>query len=301
MKRIRSELIALDKLQTWQVAESLLPAYSEPQYKDLEEFIANGGQLAPIVIAEDCRIIDGYNRWRTAKRMNLDTIECDIYSYADQSEMEIHAIVLNSKRRHLNRLQVARAAVRLADLISPDEPGSGNQAHFAEAPAAKKIHAPLQGGQNAEEEEQEGNTSAAPVSRPDQAMRSVSQKLGVSPSTVQRVSMVDKSGDERLIAAMEDKTISIRQAAEIAEMDEDDRQQAMEALDEEKQKRNNDAVIFSRISYDCMKRLQSSGKKIKDTEFSEAERSEMKASLTQVINEANALIQMLDGQPGGEG
>jgi len=284
MKRVRSERIPLDKLHPWKTAEALLPEYSEQQYRDLEDFLANGGQLAPLTVAEDCRIIDGYNRWRTAARLKMDEVECDVYSYDNSAEMEIHAIVLNSKRRHLNRLQIARAAARLSDLLPAgegvfgDRHGAGIEEEIDEPGAASR-------GAAAEKV-----TTAA---RPDKAMRNVSHKLGILPSTVQQVSKVDKSGDERLISAMEGKRISIKQAAEIADMDEEQRSRAMETIDEENARKNSCPESFARICADCTRRLYAGGKKIRDSELSEIERDDMKASLVRLIEEANALMKIL--------
>jgi ParB-like chromosome segregation protein Spo0J len=276
MKRIRSEHIALEQLQSWEIAEDILPEYSEQQYQDLEEFLATGGQLAPITIAEDFRIVDGYNRWRTAKRLNLDKIECDVYSYDDQSEMEIHAIVLNAKRRHLNRLQVARAAARLTALLPPAEP-------------MKKKRVP--DGEEISENDPESESTN--VSHPTKTARTVSQKLGVLPSTVHQVSKVDNSGNEKLISAMEKKLISIKHASEIAEMNDEERRQAIEAIDDEKKARANSAEMVCRTCNDCLKKLQSCKTKFDDAEFSEPERNKMKSWITQVISEANSLMEIL--------
>lgn len=285
MKRIRSEHIAIDDLQSWDIAEDLLPEYSEQQYKDLEEFIASGGQLAPITVAEDGRIVDGYNRWRTAQRLNMDQIECDVYSYDDQSEMEIHAIVLNAKRRHLNRLQVARAAARLAEILPPSE-----------SALPEKSYSSADDDREADSETDHASASRAKKPRPDQAVRTVSQKLGVLPSTVQQVSKVDKSGNEKLISAMENKHISIRQAAEIADMEDDARRQAIDAINDEKKARADSAEMFCRACNDCLKKLQNGGNRLNDAEFSEIERNKMKSWLSQVISEANSLMELLSNE-----
>jgi ParB-like chromosome segregation protein Spo0J len=280
MKRIRSEQIALDRLHPWETAESLLPEYSRSQYRDLEEFISTGGQLAPLTVSEDGRIIDGYNRWRTAKRIGIEEVECDVYSYEDESEMEIHAIVLNSKRRHLNRLQVARAAARLATILPAAEPSNDEETPLTDD------------GITEEENGEQSSAEKTKKPRPDQAVRTASQKLGVLPSTVQQVSRVDSSGDEKLISAMEKNHISIRQAAEIADMEDADRRQAIEALDE-KNTRANSAEMVCRSCNDCLKKLQNCAARITDSEFSEAERNKMKSWISQVITEADALMKIL--------
>ncbi len=306
MKRIRSELVALERLQSWDVAETLLPEYTEQQYQDLDEFLANGGQLAPVVIAEDGRLIDGYNRWRTAKRLGINQIECDVYSYEDIAEMEMHAIVLNSKRRHLNRLQVARAAARLANLLSsPELDAEVTQESAVEEKPSEQDEIIQEDPEMVEvvsldseiEKEQPAPTPAAMVQvYSDQVVREASQKLGVSHSTVKQVSKVDKSGDEMLIAAMEDKVITIKQAAEIADLEEDQRRKALEQIDEENKKKNNYVGVFSRTCTDCLRKLQRSRKQFKNAEFSENECHAMKDVIDKVIGEASALMLLLNNE-----
>jgi ParB-like chromosome segregation protein Spo0J len=295
MKRIRSERIPLEKLTSWDIAEMLLPEYTVQQYKDLEDFIGTGGQLAPITVAEDGRIIDGYNRWRTAQRLCLEEIECDVYSYDDEAEMEVHAIVLNSKRRHLNKVQIARAAARLAQIMIASAPEAEEEPEKESKTRKTEVSG---SAEEAAAEEQSEEKNAAPVSRPEKAVRTVSHKLGVLPSTVQQVSKVDQTGDERLISAMEDKTISIRQAAELADMEEDERVQAFEALGESRKKKNEFTEVFSRTCSECFRKLSGTGRKIKEGGYSESDLRDMKTSLTKVIAEANMLMHLLEENVG---
>jgi ParB-like chromosome segregation protein Spo0J len=311
MKRIRSENIDLELLEPWDIAETLLPEYTESQYQDLEEFINNGGQLAPIVVAEDKKIIDGYNRWRTAKRLGLKGVECDVYSYESESEMEMHAIVLNSKRRHLNKIQIARAAVRLVNLSSPvdEQPEEDieineevvpveSQPELAEAVAEVQENEPVT--EDAVEveivEQPEPVISKVDDNLPakEQEVKKVSKKLGVAQSVVKQVRKVDNCGDKNLITAMEDKVVTIKQAAELVDLDEERRKAAIEEYDLARMRRNNVSMLLTKHCGDFMKKLRSNRKKIEKTDFSFEERAKLKNYISEVIGEAKELMLELD-------
>lgn len=311
MKRIRSENIDLELLKAWDIAETLLPEYTESQYQDLGEFINNGGQLAPIVVSEDKRIIDGYNRWRTAQRHGLKGMECDVYSYDSESEMEMHAIVLNSKRRHLNKIQIARAAVRLVNLLSPIDVPPDEDIKITEEAAPIKSQTELVEMQ--EDARQSEFTPAAPVDsealkqpetvlssiddnlpEKEQEVKKVSKKLGVAQSVVKQVRKVDNCGDKNLITAMEDKVVTIKQAAELVELDEEKRKAAIEAYDLARMRRSNISTLLTKQCDDFMKKLKSSRKKIEKTDFSSEERDKLKNYISELIGEAEEIMLELD-------
>lgn len=288
MKRITAKKQVVTELKAWDIAETLLPEYSSEQYNDLEDFLRNGGELAPIIINENNLIIDGYNRWRLARKIGLENIECDVYSYDDESEMEMHAIVLNSKRRHLNKLQVARAAVRLINLetVATDD-------HEEQSEKQETVEPPVN----------EAVETDCPAEVPEQseisevAVNSVSKKLGVAKSTVKQVKKVDHSKDKVLITAMEDKVITIKQAAKIAELAEDKRKEAIEALDMENIRRNSISAILSRHCDSFTKRLKSNQKKIADAELSEDDKDSIKEQMHKVILESQKFIEQLSASP----
>jgi ParB/RepB/Spo0J family partition protein len=311
MKRIQSENIGLELLEPWDIAETLLPEYTEAQYQDLEEFINNGGQLAPVVIAEDKRIIDGYNRWRTAKRLGLKSLECDIYSYDSDSEMEMHAIVLNSKRRHLNKIQIARAAVRLVNLTSLDNEQLEEDIEIPEEVVPVENQMELVETESKMQENQSSTNDAVdiqPVEQPEpvvnnladnppveeQEVKKVSKKLGVAQSVVKQVRKVDNCGDKNLITAMEDKVVTIKQAAELADLDEEKRKAAIEAYDLARTKRNNVSISLTKYCDDFMKKLKNSRKKIEKADFSLEEYDNLKNYFSKVIGEAQEVISELD-------
>jgi ParB family transcriptional regulator, chromosome partitioning protein len=303
MKRITAKKQAVAELQAWAIAETLLPEYSSEQYNDLEEFLRNGGELAPIIITKNNIIIDGYNRWRLARKIGLENIECDVYSYDDESEMEMHAIVLNSKRRHLNKLQVARAAVRLINLETVATDDNENNEVQSENLEQEKEVVELAIDEAIETDSTTETASPVetdcPIEVTDQgeisevAVNSVAKKLGVAKSTVKQVNKVDHSNDKVLITAMEDKVITIKQAAKIAGLAKDKRKGAIEALDMENIKRNSISAILSRHCDSFTKRLKSNKKKIAEAGLSEDDKDSLKEQMHKVILESQSIIEQL--------
>jgi hypothetical protein len=298
MERVKSSRFETEDLRAWPKAELLLPEYTGKQYDDLAEFLAGGGQMPPIVIAEDYRIIDGYNRWRMAQRLGLKQIECDLYSYTDEIEMEKHAIVLNSKRRHLDNIQVARAAARLSDLYQPaaappekpqpalvpgDEPATAtSELPAASSPAPK---APVH------------EEPPTPVSTRENAklIKKVSEQLGVSPRIIKQVQRVDQTRDGKLIQAMESKAITLKKAAEIAELPEAQRQQMIEAECLKPVTTPTERSV-TRLLDSCeasRKKLEIARGKIQPKILSDQQREEAIQSVNELIQEARQMLQHL--------
>ena len=297
MKRINSDSFALRELKPWKCAEVLLPEYSKAQFKDLEEFIATGGQMPPIVISEDFRIIDGYNRWRMANRLSLTEVECDVYQYDDEQDMEHHAIVLNSKRRHLSNIQVARAASRLSDIFAQESIETAvldPEPVIEPIPTDSLFVTDVEVGEKLEEEAPEP-ISEIPALKPmpkaqKAAMQKASRKLRVSSQTIERVQQVDNTKDGQLISAMERKEVSLKQAAELAVLPEEDRHRALEVIQNEKEpEAGNPKVVLNACSA-CRGRLKSCTKKLDLNLISDEKRLELKGSIQQVIEEANSLM-----------
>lgn len=120
MKLVDSQLIAIDRLMPWDRAKKLFPIYNEDQATDFQHFLnEEDGEIRPLVVSEEFFIVDGYNRWRIAEKADVKEVWIDVYHYANEDEMERHAIVLNAKRRHLDSVALARAAARYAELLKP--------------------------------------------------------------------------------------------------------------------------------------------------------------------------------------
>lgn len=306
MKREKSGAFPLDQLTPWEKAEKILPEYNKAQFKDLESFLADGGQMPPIVISEDMRIIDGYNRWRMASRLGYQSIECDMYHYVDEKEMEMHAIVLNSKRRHLSNIQVARAAARLSEIITEDEPiteitePADEPEKVPETPElAIGEEKPSEASVVAEEvKEIEPELVTTPAPMPDsmvKAVKQASKKLRISRQTVERVKQVDDTQDPHLIEAMEHKTVSLKQAAELAVLPQTERHEVLAEIEKEKSvvDSSNAKVVLNACAV-CSSRLKNSFKKLNLAELLPEKKEEIRESINSIIQEASSLLVTLD-------
>lgn len=205
MRHTITKEVPIEALQPWSKASQLFPRYSEKQVQDLNEFRERHGEdsILPLVVSPDFRIVDGYNRWEAAKARGEKMIPVQVFAYSDETEMEIHAIVLNAKRRHLDTLAGARAAARLEELYRPKQ----------EETKAKLSEAGAKGGK--------GNKACTPPDvqalRRESSLERAAKEVGVSQSTVRAVKKIDATKDEDLISAMEKKEISIEKAAKLAD------------------------------------------------------------------------------------
>jgi hypothetical protein len=141
MKLLTTGFVRVDTLRSWPRAALLFPRYNEAQYRELNDFHSRHGDdsVLPIVINAQHQIIDGYNRVDAAKLSGAVNIMAHTYEYANEGEQEIHAIVLNAKRRHLDEAVKARAALRLAELYRPTEEEKKNlRSHPGKAGRKKK-------------------------------------------------------------------------------------------------------------------------------------------------------------------
>ena len=218
MELIDSMNIETKRLKTWNTAEQLFPDYGYEDYQSLKEFIANHGQPNPITVEENSlRIVDGYCRYRLFLKEKIPFVDVQIYKYKNEKEMEIHAIALNAKRRHLDSVAMARAAKKLSKLYAPSK-----------EQIRKKIS--------------EGTKRAKRGSRGTQgrqlrqsSIEKAALEVGVSKNSVRMVAKVDKSMDAELIKAMEDKQISIKKAYELSFLNQQERIKYLKKTVEEAQ------------------------------------------------------------------
>ena len=297
MKRVRAEAVPVAALKAWDPAEKVLPEYSERQFKDLEEFVTSHGQIPAIVVSEEFQIVDGYNRWRLAKRLGLQEIECDVFAYKDETEMEIHAIVLNSKRRHLNGIQVARTAARLTELY---EPPTEAEADVESADGGDVVHAETV--QRAEPPPKQ--LPIAPIKparkrKPVPAIKKASKELGVPQKKILEIKKVDDLQDRELIHAMEAKKVSISKAAELVDLPEPERKEVLAEALKEKPKQTGVSVMVNTCAF-CAKKLQDNLAKLSLNDLISIEKDEISSAIKYLIAELNGIATQVDAASADE-
>jgi hypothetical protein len=227
MRFIKTDEVPLEALLPWDKAKNLFPRYSQQQIGDLNDYHDRHGEdsILPLIVSVDCRIVDGYNRFQAAQERGQRMLQVQVYAYNDDAEMEIHAIVLNAKRRHLDSVYAARAAARLEELYKP-------KAEDTKAKQSKATKAqPRQGNRL--------SGSTCPHVRPERKESSLdkaAKEVGVDPATVRAVKKIDATQDAELITAVENKDIPINVGAKLASVTNEDIRR--EALRSELDKRN---------------------------------------------------------------
>jgi hypothetical protein len=292
MRLVDTKEIPVESLQPWPRASALFPRYSSEQVEELNEFTGKHGtdSILPIVISPEYFIIDGYNRYTAALRRGQKMIACQIFAYSNDAEQEIHAIVLNAKRRHLEAVVVARVAARLAELYRPAEA----DVKKARAEGGKK------GGRGNEKPCTTGDVQGL---RREPATEKAARELGVSPQTVRAVAKVDATSDPVLIDAMEQKTVSIEKAAQLATVSVPARHAAIQAAVDQatgglqrvaNNLRRGDSSLFIAACIDAHLRLSKGAELTKFADLTDNEMEKCAAALGGVLTKIMELKQQID-------
>lgn len=276
MRLVDTKQIPIEALQPWEPAAKLFARYSSEQVDDLNEYRNQHGDdsILPIVVSAKYEIVDGYNRYRAATNRGDREIACQIYVYADSREQEIHSLVLNAKRRHLDSVSAARAAARLAELYRPDPEATKEK----QREAGKEVH------------RGKGRTTrdVQPLRR-DPATDKAASDMGVSPRTVRAVSKVDATNDPELIGAMESRAVSVSEAAAFADLPESERKAAIGDAIAGMQATANalrkpDATLFIGACCDAQNRIQRGWAQIKFGELSDEQLSNCMGAVAGLAN-----------------
>ncbi len=84
--------------------KNLLPAYQPGEYEALKQSIKGDGQLEPIVISKDGRLLDGHTRLQICQELRI-TPRFEIKNFRNKLEERKYVITVNLRRRQLNDFQ----------------------------------------------------------------------------------------------------------------------------------------------------------------------------------------------------
>jgi len=245
VKYCHTDYVRLDEVRPWGPAEKLFRRYTDDEAAQLADLQDGAERLPPLRVDAEFRLIDGYNRLAAATKRGDQEIRVDVYAYEDERDMEQDALALNTMRRHLSPVESGRAAQRLAELrqAAKDVGTSVNTARrvgkvdATEDPvlieAMEKREIPIQKAAkiaDLPEPERPEAIERAKVGEPVEPppMSGNKQLIGLSERTSNEISRVHATRDKALIAAMAERQLSIRTAAKIAALPEDERPQAIE-------------------------------------------------------------------------
>lgn len=94
--------------------KDLLPPYQEGEYEALKQSIKEDGQLEPIVVSKDGRILDGHTRLRICQELNKTPL-FEIKNFPNKLEEKKFVITINLRRRQLNDFQKIEVSQLLLD------------------------------------------------------------------------------------------------------------------------------------------------------------------------------------------
>ena len=94
----------------------LVNLLSNTEYESLKNSIKEDGLYYPIVINSKGEILDGHNRYKICKELEIIPIKYEIKSFNNTIEEKRFVIDINLKRRQLNDFQKAELAYKLEDL-----------------------------------------------------------------------------------------------------------------------------------------------------------------------------------------
>ena len=223
MHLIDETTLDIRSIRDWPRARDGFPPYTAGEMADLVAHIRKFGPsgIPSVVISPDTYLIDGYNRLEALRQAGVDQVDASIWAYSDDEEMFQHSIILNLKRRHLDTVTKARKAAELAASYRTEAEARANRARSEAAKAQHEQSAPWRGESLGDGQAVD---TAPPPKRNEHTQERASKELGVSDKTVRQVKKVDATGDQELIAAMEQKKVSISKAARIAARPVEERQ-----------------------------------------------------------------------------
>jgi len=97
------------------IYEQYLPKLRDEEYEALKESIQKEGLLFPIIVNDNNEILDGHNRYRACKELQIEpTIETK--TFHEKLEEKRFVIEINLKRRHLNDYQKAEMGMILLEV-----------------------------------------------------------------------------------------------------------------------------------------------------------------------------------------
>jgi ParB-like chromosome segregation protein Spo0J len=94
--------------------KNLLPAYQPGEYEALKQSIKEDGQLEPIVISKDGRLLDGHTRLQICQELRI-TPRFEIKNFRNKLEERKYVITVNLRRRQLNDFQKIEVSQLLLD------------------------------------------------------------------------------------------------------------------------------------------------------------------------------------------
>jgi len=180
-------------------AADIFPMMSGEEFEALKDDMEEHGQMEPIVLDEDDRILDGRNRYKAAVDLGWSDDDIDFVGYEGDSPVT-YVISMNLKRRHLNESQRAMVAAKAQSLYQEE--------------ASKRMKS--------------GKAATEDAKGP--AREHAARTVNVSARSVSSAAQVLKTGSDKLISAVDGGSIAVDSARLIVDRDPDEQDELVDLV-----------------------------------------------------------------------
>lgn len=170
----------------------LVPRLSKHQMQSLKMSIKEEGQLVPITVNQEGKILDGHTRYEICQELNLKP-KFVIQEFENPLEEKMFVITSNLKRRQLNMFQTY-------ELL---EEQRKQMQYESQSLRSKKLWATRKGNKSPEPLEEKYTSSTD---------YRFSQMTGLGVGTIEACAYIKKHGTERLLEQVRNGTVSVNQA-----------------------------------------------------------------------------------------
>jgi ParB-like chromosome segregation protein Spo0J len=108
--------------------KDLLPPYQEGEYEALKQSIEEDGQLEPIIVSRDGRILDGHTRLKICQELGKTPL-FEAKDFPNRLEEKKFVITINLRRRQLNdfqKIEVSQVLLETEKLLAKHRHGRKN-------------------------------------------------------------------------------------------------------------------------------------------------------------------------------
>jgi len=168
-------------------AADIFPMMTGEEFEALKKDIEEHGQIEPIMLDDDDRILDGRNRYKACVDLGKTDEEIEFVGYEGEQSPIDYCISINLKRRHLNESQRAMVGAKATELYEDEAKGR------------------MKSGK------------AAPDEKKGRSRDKAAETVNVSGRSVSTAAKVLKNGSPALIAQVESGNIAVAAAHLIAE------------------------------------------------------------------------------------
>ena len=204
----------------WHPYAALFPMLDDEELQKLADDIRQNGQLYPIILDNDSRVVEGRNRLVACR---LAGVEPE-FEARDLDDSDALALVIgaNINRRHLTDSQRADIAAKLANI----------------QPGARK------GNRNATKNEPADLPVCSDEAEPPVTQAAAAELLHVSERSVRSAAKVQRKGTPELQAAVQDGFVAVSKAAELADLPAVEQPAAVAAAKQPKPRRKTTAAPY---------------------------------------------------------